>query len=82
MKEITLETADDIQTVWSNWHGDLMVYINDSIQTADEAGNQTIVSELSRLKEIIERPPVKANYSINTEVMEDSADLIIAIVRG
>lgn len=82
MKEITLETADDIQTVWSNWHGDLMVMINSGIQKAQEAGETAIVAELYAVKDLIERPPVKAKYSINTEVMEDSADLVIAIVRG
>ena len=82
MKTITLETADDIQTVWSNWHGDVVVAITNGIQQSQAAGNEAVSTELSAVLDLIERTPVKASYSINTEVMEDNADIVIAIIHG
>lgn len=82
MRRISLENATDVATVWANWHGDVLVIIDNGIQKASESGNQVALAELQSVKGLLERPPVQSEHFINIEVMEDNAEVISSVIYG
>lgn len=86
--KITLESADDVATVWANWHQDVMLIIKDGYRAAaaDIANGtasgdpQRLIDVFEAITSVVETPPITAEYSINTEVMTENANIVLSIL--
>lgn len=83
-KKITLETANDVATVWGNWHQDVLLIIKEGQKSATNDFNngaasgdpEILVRVFGSIVALLEHPPINAEYSINTDVMNDNANII------
>lgn len=87
-KKITLETANDVATVWGNWHQDVLLIIKEGQKSATNDFNngaasgdpEVLLKVFESIVSLIEEPPIKAEYSIDTEVMVGNANIILDIL--
>lgn len=88
--KIILESADDVATVWSNWHQDIMLILDEGVEAAQNDMNNGIASgdpekiyeTITTVRGLVAEKPINAEYSINQSVMNRTADLVAGIASS